>query len=222
MSSARHLGALERRARDALLGAYANGAASGIHALLTTLRTTCALEVDAPERLRRDEPVVFAYWHENAMAGFVTLLGLEGRPFSALCHPAWYLRQWEILARRFGWRIVMGSTGHGGRAGADLVVADLAEGYSTFVCPDGPAGPPRVAKRGVLHMSAQSGVPILPLGFSFERAIALPSWDRMRLPIPGSRIRVEVGDPIQVGDDLDAANRALHAALGAEPRTLKV
>lgn len=145
------------------------------------------------------------------------MLGLgRATPLAALCHPVWYLKQWELLARHYGWGIVMGSTGHRGREAADELVGRLRDGCSTFVCPDGPRGPGHEAKRGVAYMALQSGAPIVPLAFRYSRVFALPTWDRMRLAAPGSRIDVHVGAPIRVASPSDvepalaAATAAMH------------
>jgi lysophospholipid acyltransferase (LPLAT)-like uncharacterized protein len=41
-------------------------------------------------------------------------------------------------------------------------------------------------------------VPIVPLRFTLSRALELPTWDRKRLPLPFSTIRVRFGEPIYV------------------------
>jgi lysophospholipid acyltransferase (LPLAT)-like uncharacterized protein len=198
--------------RALALRAYAAVAATGIDALLGATRATCSITVDRPELLARG-PHVYAYWHSMAMTAFLVMFELPG-PFTALCHPAWYLRQWEILARRHRWRIVMGSTGHAGRAASERIIDDVRDGCSTIVCPDGPAGPPRVAKRGVFHIAARSGAPIVPLVFELDRPVTLPTWDRMQLPLPGSRVVVRVGEPIAVRpDDVGASEGLLRDAL---------
>jgi lysophospholipid acyltransferase (LPLAT)-like uncharacterized protein len=73
-----------------------------------------------------------------------------------------------------------------------------------------------VLKRGVLHIAAASGAPIVPLRFRYSRAVRLPRWDRWALPLPGSTIEIDVAPPVRVrSDDLEASGRALERALGA-------
>lgn len=84
-----------------------------------------------------------------------------------------------------------------------------------MVLPDGPAGPRRALKRGVLHLAAESGVPIVPLQFDASGSITVPTWDRKEWPIPFSTIRVQVGRPIAVArGELDRAAELLVSALG--------
>ena len=80
----------------------------------------------------------------------------------------------------------------------------------TAVAPDGPGGPVRVLKRGVLHMAARSGVPVTPLAFDHGAAWRAPSWDRKWIVLPFSRITVFVGEPVTVTPEtLDEAERRI-------------
>jgi lysophospholipid acyltransferase (LPLAT)-like uncharacterized protein len=57
-------------------------------------------------------------------------------------------------------------------------------------------------------------VPIVPLRFTLSRALELPTWDRKRLPLPFSTIRVRFGAPIYVEEsNFETAIRATAEAL---------
>lgn len=64
------------------------------------------------------------------------------------------------------------------------------------IAPDGPSGPARVLKKGVLQLALKSGTPIVPLTITASRFIAWPSWDSKRFPLPFNRIRVRVHQAI--------------------------
>jgi hypothetical protein len=131
-------------------------------------------------------------------------------------HLFWFMKPIHLLVRLVGVRkIVLGSSGHEGIKAADELVEFLKQGFSTVMFPDGPVGPPRVAKKGVLHISRQSGVPIVPVRFHVRRRLHLPTWDRKTLPLPFGRIEVEFRKPLSPpGEDLDAAWRCLSDELG--------
>ncbi|MBI5515306.1 MAG: DUF374 domain-containing protein [Deltaproteobacteria bacterium] len=170
---------------------------------------TVTLEGDAPP-----PSAVLCYWHRDAILGFLYVLGTPTR-FVALCHPAWTLKPWERLARWHRWHLIAASSGHDGQRGARAVVACLREGLSTFVCPDGPRGPPGTLHRGALHMASQAGAPLVPMRFVCSRELRLPRWDRLRLPLPGATVTVLPGRPLPVDEaTLDASADALGAALG--------
>jgi lysophospholipid acyltransferase (LPLAT)-like uncharacterized protein len=130
-------------------------------------------------------------------------------------HPGWLNKHMHVVVRLFGVKVVLGSTGHGGREAADEIIDLLSDGYSTVVFPDAPRGPPCVLKDGVLHMARASGVPIVPVRFRLAGFLKLSGWDRKMLPLPFSSIRVEFGQPIRVpADDLQEARESLKTALG--------
>jgi len=98
-------------------------------------------------------------------------------------------------------KIVLGSSGYSGKEAADELVGYLKKGYSTVVLPDGPSGPPFQMKKGALHISSQSNVPIAPMRFQSTNSIEIPYWDRRKWPLPFSKITVEIGEPIQITKD---------------------
>ncbi len=199
-----------------LLRAYGYVGANAIYGALRLLSRTCDVVIDNGEALSAHASYVLCYWHADAVSGFVFIF-TRREPFAALCHPAWQLEPWKVLGEMLRWRVALGSSGHGGKDAAQKVIDWLREGHSTFVCPDGPAGPPRALKRGVLHMAAAARAPIIPLVFEPRAALTLPRWDRMRVPLPFSTLRVRCGEPIWVEEDtLEEAARRLAAALGGE------
>jgi lysophospholipid acyltransferase (LPLAT)-like uncharacterized protein len=104
--------------------------------------------------------------------------------------------------------------GHAGKEAADQLVEYLKKGYSTAIMADGPKGPLFIMKKGALHMSIQSGVPIVPLQFKAAHAWELNHWDRRLWPLPFNKYTVEFGQPIQVTkDNLENAYELISKAL---------
>ncbi len=168
------------------------------------LRMTQRVKVTGTENLSADSNYIFCQWHESAT------LSLQGwaprfprymrqRPHAWLQHPAWYTKPVGVLLNLVGVeRLVLGSTGHDGRRAADELVTYLKDGYSTVIVPDGPNGPARTLKKGVLHIALQSNVAIIPLRVDANRCFRSNSWDRKMHSLPFSIINVVVGPPIVV------------------------
>jgi lysophospholipid acyltransferase (LPLAT)-like uncharacterized protein len=195
-----------------LVNSYGYMTASGIHVSLELLQRLTRLRVSRTEDVSGAR--ILCYWHRHVPAGFLYMMQ-DFKPYASLCHPAWQVRPWAVLGERLGWRIAYGSAGHGGRAAAAEVIAALRQGWSTFVCPDGPAGPAGELKNGVLYMSVESRRPIVPISFRYSRALTLPRWDQAGVPLPFSTVEAVVGQPIQVTSaDLAACRERLIAALG--------
>ena len=174
---------------------------------------TCRIRYEGREALAADRNCIYAVWHGDLQSYFCVFL--QHRQHSWIMHPSWHLKPVQICMRLCGIdRIILGSSGHGGRAAAERLMQELRAGRWSGIAPDGPAGPARVAKRGVGHIAAQTGVPIVPLRFTLSRALELPTWDRKRLPLPFSTICVRFGAPIYVDDsNFETAIRATAEAL---------
>jgi len=83
------------------------------------------------------------------------------------------------------------------------MIRDRDETTHLGITPDGPRGPRRVLKPGVVMIASQSGLAIVPAGIGFVSAWRFGSWDRFALPCPGSMMVGVVGEPIFVPRDLD-------------------
>jgi lysophospholipid acyltransferase (LPLAT)-like uncharacterized protein len=71
------------------------------------------------------------------------------------------------------------------------------------ITPDGPRGPRRELKAGIVMVAAQTGLPIVPIGVGFTRAWRAASWDRFAVPAPFTTLVGVIGRPIAVPFDLD-------------------
>jgi lysophospholipid acyltransferase (LPLAT)-like uncharacterized protein len=92
----------------------------------------------------------------------------------------------------------------GERAESAQLTRELArigrEGSSLVVSCDGPLGPYRVAKPGVLIVARSSGIPVQPWAVAIRPPWRLGGrWDRHLVPLPFCRMRVEEGTRIEVG-----------------------
>jgi len=86
-----------------------------------------------------------------------------------------------------------------GRAFALRMARTAESGASLIVTPDGPFGPYRVAKPGVLIVARESGIPIQPWAVAIRPAIRLKGrWDRHLVPLPFCRMRVDEGQQIRI------------------------
>ena len=91
------------------------------------------------------------------------------------------------------------SSGNSGREALKVVIEHLKLGYNTLINPDGPSGPLKELKPGVLDMSAESGVQVVPFKINTPKPILLKfTWDGKRMPLPFSKVIVVYGKPVTV------------------------
>lgn len=66
-----------------------------------------------------------------------------------------------------------------------------------LVTPDGPRGPHHKIKPGLIAIAALAGANIIPMTWSATRVWTLPTWDRMAIPLPFSKVTLRFGQPVE-------------------------
>lgn len=193
---------LRRTARYRRLEAPVLGAL--IWATLWCVRLTTRFRSVGAERLERyrteGRPVVLAFWHGRAIMLPFMFHGRLSRGDNIWIMNSAH-RDGEIITQalgRFGVLSTRGSSSRGAIGGTLGLARKLRDGKDVALIPDGPRGPALQAKAGAVELAATGGAPICPLSFSASRFIRLGGWDRMMLPLPGSRVVCVVGEPIEV------------------------
>lgn len=157
------------------------------------------------QHLHQGGKVIAAIWHQR-----IFLVVTYARRFGEFAPAAMISqsRDGDMIAdvsRLLNFRPVRGSSSRGGREALATIVADLAEHPFAVHAVDGPRGPRGVIKAGLIVMAQLSGVPIVPVSISVNRAWILKSWDRFLIPKPFSTVTVRWDEPIPVPEQLDSA-----------------
>jgi len=179
-------------------------------------RITSRISLEGPGDPDLSRHAIFCIWHESWWSYFVVFLRFRS-PHVMMTHPAAYMKPAHNVFRLMGIkRLLLGSSGEEGRSAANSLARLVREGNSTTISPDGPYGPPRILKKGVLHIALQSGAPVVPLTLSSLRFIPWHSWDSKKFPLPFNRIRVTVHENIYVNEgNFEESMVRLAFALGA-------
>ena len=118
----------------------------------------------------------------------------------------------EYTARvmeRYGYRAARGSSSRGGARALVEMIHALRSGLDASTPLDGPRGPRRVAKPGVVQLAKHSGAAILCFHITPRYSWTLrQSWDRTEIPKPFARTAVFIAPPIVVLRDADDAEQA--------------
>ena len=162
------------------------------------------------EMRRVRHPVIFTFWHSRIIplsyfhrgAGNVALVSQHG--------DGEYTTQ--ILERMGYGSTARGSATRGGAQGLRGLIRAAREGRNLGLTPDGPRGPARVLKEGVLVTAQLSGAAILPLAAGGPSVWSVGSWDRMIIPKPFSRVTLKYGALQFVPRDATAADLTEHGA----------
>jgi lysophospholipid acyltransferase (LPLAT)-like uncharacterized protein len=153
--------------------------------------------------LDQDEPILAAVWHENAA---MLIPKFAAKDIHAL---ASHSRDGEIGARMlkcFGVDCVRGSSSKGGSEALSEMVKLAPNVKALGISIDGPRGPRRKSKPGIVVLSQRTGFSILCVAATATKTRRAKSWDRMCIPRPFGKWVYAIGDliPPPVSDDRDA------------------
>jgi hypothetical protein len=142
---------------------------------------------------------IYAFWHESLLAPakirtkvrVMISQSADGELIARVCH-------------HLGLGTVRGSPKRGG---AQAILELLRDGQRSHwaITPDGPCGPRRQVKSGIVLLASRAALPVVPVGVGFTHAWRAPSWDRFAVPRPLSTVVGVLGRPLIVPPDLDAA-----------------
>ncbi len=110
------------------------------------------------------------------------------------------------IARRFGYTPIRGSSSRGGGQALQEMVRFMSDGSDKRLCGtavDGPRGPARVLKKGMLALAKESGAWFVPMACSGDRVWTFPrAWDRTIVPKPLSRVVIDFAQPFRIARDI--------------------
>ena len=96
---------------------------------------------------------------------------------------------------------VRGSASRGG-AQATRQLIDMPD-LHVCITPDGPRGPRRQMKDGIVYLSSRTDRPVVPTALKATRSWSIPGgWSDMMLPKPFSKILLVAGSPITIPPDV--------------------
>lgn len=142
---------------------------------------------------------IYLFWHEYILLPIF----LRGH-----CNLAMLLsrhRDAEILSRaayHLGFDFVRGSTRRGGVAALRELLRKSRRMHLT-ITPDGPRGPRRRLASGSIYLASKLDMPLVVMGFGYDRPWRVKSWDRFAVPRLFSRARAVVSPEIHVPPNLD-------------------
>jgi lysophospholipid acyltransferase (LPLAT)-like uncharacterized protein len=186
-----------------------------VEALAGTWRLTVTGEHHVAAARAAGRTIVFAVWHASLLP---PLWHRRGEPITLLMSAHGDGRRLAAAAVRWGYHVVYGSSTRGGAVGVRGLVRALRNGADGAVTPDGPRGPARRAKLGVVDAARHAGAVVVPVAAHAARSWHAHSWDGFMVPRPFAPVHLAYGPAIEVSerrDDRAADAARLEAALEA-------
>jgi lysophospholipid acyltransferase (LPLAT)-like uncharacterized protein len=190
--------------------------ARAVAVLLRVLGATWRVRIEGEDPFTGPRPVIGVAWHQGLLAaawcwrdrGF-TIPVSRSRDGSRI----------DAVLRRMGFaESARGSSSRGATALLRSLIRVVRRGGHVGFLPDGPRGPARTAKPGVVALARATGAPLVPVGIAARPRKVFGSWDAAFLPLPFARVRCRYGPPLVVpkkadAEELEAWRRRLEAEL---------
>jgi len=157
-------------------------------------------------------PVIYAFWHGRQVF-LVWVHRCEGVCILiSRSKDGGYI---SGITGKFGYLSVRGSSTRGGYEALSDMVEKAKNGISTAFTPDGPKGPVRTVRPGVIITAQKSGLPVIPVGCALKRKFAIKNWDEFHIPCLFNKAVVCYGKPVYVHneDSIDEKTAELKNAI---------
>jgi lysophospholipid acyltransferase (LPLAT)-like uncharacterized protein len=152
------------------------------------------------DRLENTPQHILAFWHECIL---MSLVSKWRKPTTVMISRSKDGELVTNVVHRFGVDTARGSSNKGGSIALREILRDVHEGRNIAFTPDGPKGPRRIVKEGVVYAAKITGLPIVPFHFAAKSQKRVRSWDQMMIPRPLTRGVFVYGEPLVVPRDGD-------------------
>lgn len=173
----------------------------GLAALaLRALGASWRVRSEGPDPFASGErPLLGALWHRGFLVAAALFRDRDAVVMVSRSRDGDWI---EAVLRRLGYAASpRGSSSRGASTALRRQIALMSEGRIGALLCDGPRGPARQAKPGVLALARGTGAPLYPLAIAARPALRLGSWDRTLVPLPFARVICLYGEPLRVSRD---------------------
>ncbi len=140
----------------------------------------------------------FCMWHDVILAALFSRKTYKLSGLISRHQDGTYLTH---AIKMLGITPVRGSASRGG-AQATKQLIDRSD-LHVCITPDGPRGPRRVMKDGIVYIASRTGRPVVPSTITGTNYWSVPGgWSDMLIPKPFSRLLLLAGQPVTVPPDL--------------------
>jgi len=152
----------------------------------------------------RKNNAVVATWHRHVIPTYYFFRSLED--LLIMGSPS---RDGEFatrLGQRFGLQFTRGSSSRGGHDALGEMIEYLKAGPRGKICStpvDGPRGPARKLKKGMLVLAKETDAFFIPMACAGKRVITFSkAWDQTILPLPFSEMLIDFHPPFKIPSNL--------------------
>jgi lysophospholipid acyltransferase (LPLAT)-like uncharacterized protein len=155
---------------------------------------------EAAKLINPQKAFIYALWHQNLIGAILSHLGEK---FTMMISESDDGELVAITCANMGHIPVRGSSTRGGKRALLKIVKVIQEGIPGAISVDGPKGPTKIVKPGIIEVAKLSGCAIVPLSpYPKSFWYFSKSWDQFRVPKPFTKIAIIIGEPLSVAPDI--------------------
>ena len=152
------------------------------------------------ENIRVGRPVIIAVWHGHLLSVFHDLRNEKVNAVAGTHKDADLISK---IAEKWGWSMIRGSSKEKGSIAYKGMIKSLKiPGSILFITPDGPTGPRRIPKPGIIRAAQATGAVIIPTSVFSTKSWEFTNWDTFYLEKPFGKIFIEYGSPIEFDEKM--------------------
>ena len=141
--------------------------------------------------------VILCVWHARLLS---VVHNLKNEKVNALAGTHQDADIISRVAASWGWNMIRGSSKEKGDIAYRKIFKILRERQNIFfITPDGPTGPPKIPKLGIIRASQKTQTKIIPIGVYSTKNWGFTNWDTFFLEKPFGKLFIKYGAPIQFG-----------------------
>jgi lysophospholipid acyltransferase (LPLAT)-like uncharacterized protein len=170
-----------------------------------------------PKEMENFDNYIVAHFHQDEIALVNTR---KNSNFIVMTSKSTDGEMMTRFLRLLGYRCIRGSSKKSGdKALIEMIHTLRSEKLNAVVAVDGPKGPIYKVKQGILILSKQTGLPILPVVVDIDKAFCISkSWNKALIPKPFSTVNIRFGKLIKVPNkseknDIDLISQRLEKEL---------
>jgi len=166
------------------------------HILISILLHSCRLRIHGELPAIKGSRI-FIFWHRHLLYLMFHFRHQNARPLISLSSDGEII---STISKKFGMKPIRGSSSRGGaRALLELIGLAKTSDNDILITADGPKGPLRTVKPGLVKLAVKSGAPLIPACWKASRSWVLTrSWDQFIIPKPFSKIDFFFGKAIDL------------------------
>ena len=144
--------------------------------------------------IKNNQSVIISVWHGQLLSIFYDLRNEYVNAIAGTHADAELISK---IAISWGWNMIRGSSKENGDIAYKSMIRCLkTPGTILFITPDGPTGPPKIPKLGIIRAAQATQAAIIPTSAFSSKRWGFTNWDTFFLEKPFGEIYIEYGKPI--------------------------